>query len=176
MNSIKLHTVLRPPAKISQVAEEFSRTNFADDNMGYCLGTQGHLPHITLIQTAVTETFNIHALYEEITALHWDSETPLTFGNYYHNEEKPYNGVEIENDATLQNLHEVVLRIHQHHKLAIENACGLDFWPHMTFAKTPKRLLDPVTLPKDLQGSVKGWTLEFGYRGEHSVYLGPYNP
>lgn len=144
--------------------------------MGYCIGGDGHLPHITLIQTTVSDDFNVQGLCKKVMALNWDRDNTVEFDSYYHNFEKPYNGVGILNDTTLQTLHEEALIIHRNFGLPIESSYGDDFWPHMTFAKSVYRLTEPVQLPHELQGKTSGWRLEFGYRGNHGVYLGPFNP
>jgi hypothetical protein len=173
---MKLHTVLRPPNYIACAAEDFARNHFASDNMGYCIGTNGHLPHITLIQTTVSDDFNIESLFNDIMGLFWDKDTLIKLGDYYHRQEKPYNGLEMIKHPAVQRIHELCASVHGKHGLEIESGHGDEFWPHLTFAKSQHRLTEPVKIPPILRQPSNGWTLEFGYRGEHSVYLGPFTP
>jgi 2'-5' RNA ligase len=171
----KYHIVLVPTAKVAFAAELFAQTHFVHNHEGYCIGENGHLPHITIAQVNIPDAFEIDDLYAAFLKLDWSEEHALIFGNYYHNE-RHYCGVEIVKSDKLQMLYENTIEAINHLGLAVEGETGNGFWPHMTFAKTHISLPESVMLPDQLRDKTGGWRLEFGHRGDHGVYLGRYEP
>lgn len=170
------HIVLTPPPHVATAVKNFAQEHFSKGHMGYCVGSDGHLPHVTIVQLSNVPEDKVSKIFTAISRMEWDCNTPLEFGDYYHNSEKPYNGVNIHMSAELRDLHDKVIDFCADNDLQIDNKIGDDYWPHMTFSKNQNRLPESVWLPDELKGVSSGWTLEFGHMGEHGVYLGRYNP
>jgi 2'-5' RNA ligase len=163
---------------IHDEAIKFAKRHFSDGNKGYCLGTGNpkHLPHITLAQIAIEDSFDVSKLYNALASGLWSTNNSVTLATYYHDQNRHYAGLNVDLSDELKQLHNHIT--HVHHDLGIEiiNPHGDDYWPHMTFSKNPNSLPESVPMPITLQGLSKGWKLEFGYMGDHGVYLGKYNP
>ncbi len=168
------NTVLIPHEFIANAATTFAQSNFSEGHDGYCLSQKGHLPHITLAQIEVEDDFDDKAFFEKVSEIKWNADLALTLGDYYHNLDRGYNGVHIQMTPELRRLHNQVIDACKEFGVKPQNASGDDYWPHMTFAKHPVPLPEPVHLPLALTGQVSGWKLQFGYMGEHGTYLGAY--
>lgn len=170
------NTVLIPHEFVGKAAIDFARKNFSEGHEGYCLGVDGHLPHVTIAQLKAPDDFDILKLYNDISKLNWPLESRLDLGGYYHGVDKSYNGVEVAMSPELRSMHDNIITIHDDFDLDVENPKGNDYWPHLTFSKNPNRLVEPVDLPIALTGKSAGWKLELGHAGEHWTYLGAYKP
>ena len=120
----KYHIVLVPDSKVAVAAEDYAQTHFGYNHNGYCIGSDGHLPHITIAQTDVPDEFVAEDLYAAILKLDWSEENILQFGEYYHLTDNNYNGVEILLSEELEHLHKQVIEIHDHLGLSIKNEHG----------------------------------------------------
>jgi hypothetical protein len=170
------NTVLIPHEFVGKAATDFARKNFSNGHNGYCLDVDGHLPHVTIAQLKTPDDFDISKLYNEISKLNWSQENELGLGNYYHDDPKRYNGVEVIMSPELRSMHDNVVTMYEGLDLNVENLKGDDYWPHLTFSKNPNRLPEPIQLPIALTGKSAGWRLEVGHAGKHWTYLGAYNP
>ncbi len=170
------NTVLIPHEFVGKAAIDFARKNFSEGHEGYCLGIDGHLPHVTIAQLKAPNDFDISKLYNEISKLNWSEGSNLMLGDYYHSVDRPYNGVDVSMSSELRSIHDSVVTIYDDLDLDVENPKGDDYWPHLTFSKNLNRLAEPVELPIALTGKSAGWKLELGHMGEHGVYLGAYKP
>lgn len=166
------HIVLVPPPHIVRAAIDFTQAHFAKGHMGYCIGSEGHLPHVTIAQIETDDVQSLKPLFDQLSKLQWDQRTILEFDDYYHSDGKPYNGVGLKPHASLRGLHDAVVASCLDHGVMLKNTCGDAYWPHLTFSKNDTRLPEPVMLPKDLTGQSSGWVYEIGYMGSHGVYLG----
>lgn len=171
---LRFNTVLIPPQDIHSASIHFAQEHFAKDHMGYCLGSNGHLPHVTLAQTTLPDTSCLKELIQDIDKLSSNTIHEINFLNYYH-EERGYCGVEIEKNNQLQEIHEKIVSIHEKYSLPIHNSKVDKYWPHLTIAMSQKKLSRTVVLPNKLQKISRGWKVEFGHMGDHGVYLGGYN-
>lgn len=170
------NTVLIPHEFVGKAATDFARENFSGGHEGYCLGLDGHLPHVTIAQLKAPDDFDVSDVFNRVSNTLWSEQETLELGTYYHSDPDPYNGVEVGASDELRRLHDRVVTIYDDLGLDVENPTGDDYWPHLTFSKNPNRLPEPVELPIALTGRSCGWRLEFGHMGEHGVYLGAYKP
>lgn len=175
VNMKRFNIVLIPHEFVANAAIDFARTNFSHDHEDYCLGCDGHLPHVTLAQLEIPDDFDVTQIYNRVAKTLWNETETLSLGDYYHHAQL-YNGVNITSSNALQNLHERVVSMCEDLGLEVVNPSGDKYWPHMTFAKTKHRLVEPVELPIALTGNSAGWKLEFGHAGNHWTYLGGYKP
>ena|GEM_PF-6834264 len=173
---IKFNTVLIPPPEIAKASIDFAQAHYVHNHDGYCLGSDGHLSHITLLQGKSENVEDIEILYNKIPSVLNEFSKPLELGDYYHHLDRGYCGLEVTLSDELKRLHEEIVDIYRDLNLEIYSGHGDDYWPHLTFAKTSHELSLDTKIPNILQGQSNGWRLEFGYRGDHGVYLGKYKP
>ena len=173
MNNL-FNTVLIPPISIANAVIKFAQENFASNHMGYCLGSDGHLPHITLAQSTIDDKKTVKKLDAQICDLNWFGGNLIQFGEYYHHIDRGYCGISIHLSKALKKIHGDIIKIHKNFNTKIHGNIGEDYWPHFTFAKTSHQIIEPISLPSLLQNQSNGWTLEFGHMGKHGVYLGRY--
>lgn len=171
---MKFNTVLVPPKNIAQAAIVFAQAHYAHDHDDYCLESDGHLPHITLVQTEILDEEKIEILSNKINEMAELFLNDIRLENYYHHLDRGYCGVSVSLSEGLKKSHGHVVEAHSELGLEILSGHGEDYWPHMTFAKTSCELPQDVKIPELLQGQSKSWSLEFGRMGEQGVYLGKY--
>lgn len=166
--------VLTPHDKIATIAADFASAHFGDNHMDYCLGVDGHLPHISIARLPEVTDRQLTALFSELSNMHWPQGVSLEFGETYHIP-KGYYGLKIVPLDQLQKMHEDVYAVAKKIGVEVDGACLDDYFPHFTFSKTHKNTAD-ILIPSDLRGRAAGWSLELGRMGAHGVYLGRYSP
>jgi len=173
---MKFNTVLVPPSEIGNASIDFAQAHYAHNHDDYCLGSDGHLPHITLAQTEIPEDEKVALIHSAIKLINENFMSDVELQDYYHDLDRGYCGVSVELSSDLKILHEQIVKIHEDLGLNILSSHSGNYCPHVTFAKTFSQLPENTTIPDILQGISNGWKVEFGHMGNHGVYLGKYKP